>query len=873
MRTLALIALATGAWANPFSAAVDGTLSNGLRVIVLPDQSLPVVSSTVLVGAGSEREDETTSGATHLLEHLLFNGTASMTQEQLYETMDLHGLYVNAATRERGTILIGLSAPDELETLLRVQAEMLFSSTIAPEKFEKEKLIVLEEIAKDRSRPDDFLWLHRARSLYDSSPCRFPILGSPATVAAMPRETILDYYHRHYVPNNMTLLLIGRFSWPLAWELLQGAFGTAPPAPVPPATPCPFAQARVQPDTIWAPLPSASLSATFEGPGPHDPSFPSFFLASLLLPQALTRVHDSAVSSWDGSLHIGPDACRLTLSAGVVSPDSCGVVSGRMNAILESALAAGDDDLRRAAGEWRNETVRWLERPHMLAVMAYDLLTSLGWDGLAGLWEALGEVDSDGWRRDVAPYLVSPVASLYELPTEETPSYEGLDPVPTVSTLPQASGPLPVVEECVPNLPPIVLEEEGTFVDAADTLPSGVVIWVRSEPGIELAGMHILLRQRGALEPPGKEGVAELLHRTVGTGPAHMTEELFLGRLADLGAALQVSDNPWIPFDDYYYSSRWGYVRLTAPAESLETAAALLAHALYEPRADSTILHRERSAMAAALAREGRSPGKAAVRRLWARLKPGDPREHSPLGLPETVSTLRGEDVRDFARDYVVGPNMVVTLSTPLDADSALAGLAQVFEAVPAGEQPPPVLRTLSSEVWRLDDSLGVGQGHLLMASAVSLDEHERPAVELLAALLDRRMGLVLRERYGLAYSLGAQASFEDGVALITASVGTRAERLQEAEERLQGLVAELASDAFADSLERRAAAMSFEQRARLRSLTRVGRAFSMAMDLLAGRPPASPGAVAAVRDVRAEELRDVAARIEPEALMTISIR
>jgi zinc protease len=513
----------------------------------------------------------------------------------------------------------------------------------------------------------------------------------------------------------------------------------------------------------------------------------------------------------------------------------------------------------------------------MLAVMAYDLLTSLGWEGVAHLWDRLGQLDAIAWRREVAPYLMAaPVATLYELPRGDAVSYQGLDPVPGA----EAEGseamtrPRPVFEERMPRLEISEFGTETIYQDASDTLPSGLVIWVRSEPGLDLAGMHVLFRRRGALEPPGKEGVAELLHRIIGAGPAGMREGAFATRLADLGATLQVTDNPWLPFDDYYYSSRWGYLRVTSPPESLAAVTSELVAAICSPRADSVTIDRERSAIMAAVAREGRSAGKAAGRLLWEYLAEGDPRSRSPLGTPGSVARLGPTDVVDFALRYRAGDNLIVTVCTPLPARETLAHMRDAWVALPtesAFSAATPVAFSPGPRI--LEDSLGVGQGQLVMALTMPVAAQERPAAQLLAAILDRRMGLVLREQLGLAYSLGAQVSLEGRAGLIVASMGTRPERLPEGESRLRELVTQLVSDSFDDSVETIAAAMGMEQRGRLRNLTRVGRAFSMGMDLMNGEPPSAPGALAACRSVTADQLRAVAGRLNLNEAITVVVR
>ena len=106
MRKLVVAVTALGiSWGVAVSQeAVDGTpivkeiLPNGMKVLLYPSHNAPIVGSVVVVKAGSAYESAALSGASHFLEHLLFNGTESMTQEELYEATDLIGGYSNATT-------------------------------------------------------------------------------------------------------------------------------------------------------------------------------------------------------------------------------------------------------------------------------------------------------------------------------------------------------------------------------------------------------------------------------------------------------------------------------------------------------------------------------------------------------------------------------------------------------------------------------------------------------------------------------------------------------------------------------------------------------------------------------------------------------
>src|SRR5262245_57491490 len=101
---LALVAARASSPACAFAGYREETLENGLRVILIEHRANPMIASSIVVSAGVVHEPEGMNGASHLLEHLLFNGTETRTQRQLYDEVDRYGAYNNATTREDHTL-------------------------------------------------------------------------------------------------------------------------------------------------------------------------------------------------------------------------------------------------------------------------------------------------------------------------------------------------------------------------------------------------------------------------------------------------------------------------------------------------------------------------------------------------------------------------------------------------------------------------------------------------------------------------------------------------------------------------------------------------------------------------------------------------
>ncbi|MEK7845997.1 MAG: pitrilysin family protein, partial [Nitrospinota bacterium] len=201
-------------WSNNLDAAtpLNIKLPNGFEVVLIENHQNPVISCVVTVKAGSSYEDFTNSGVSHMLEHLLFNGTEKRTQEKLYKEIDFYGIYNNAHTDTDYTNYIVLSEKSNIEKALDIQSDMLFNSTFPKDKFEKEKGIIINEIVRDTSEPSSLENEFFNLRFFYGTPYNLPAIGIPETIKNMTREQVKEYYERYYIPNNMTATIMGDFN-------------------------------------------------------------------------------------------------------------------------------------------------------------------------------------------------------------------------------------------------------------------------------------------------------------------------------------------------------------------------------------------------------------------------------------------------------------------------------------------------------------------------------------------------------------------------------------------------------------------------------------------------------------------------------------
>ncbi len=208
------------------------TLNNGIKVIFVKVGENPVISSTVVVKTGLKYESKEINGISHLLEHLMFNGTEKRSQRQLYDDFDLIGCYNNASTSDHYTAYYVLTTRESFEKGVEIQSDMLFHSIIPPNKINKEKGIVIEEIRKDRMSPMFYEEMAFRKAVFKGTPYEMKVIGNEASVKSLKRDTIWKYYKKYYSPENVVILIAGDFNKKEVLGYLNKYFGSVKPVKI-----------------------------------------------------------------------------------------------------------------------------------------------------------------------------------------------------------------------------------------------------------------------------------------------------------------------------------------------------------------------------------------------------------------------------------------------------------------------------------------------------------------------------------------------------------------------------------------------------------------------------------------------------------------
>ncbi len=186
------------------------TLDNGLRILTENMPHTRSVSLCIFVGTGSRYEDDAQAGISHFTEHLLFKGTSKRpTSKDISEGIEGVGGILNGGTDKEITIYWSKVAQHHFSTALDVLVDMLLNSTFDPKEIEKERHVIMEEIHMCRDVPAQQVDMLIDELLWYNHPLGREIAGTKESVAAITRNTMLDYLKSRYLPGNTVVAVAG----------------------------------------------------------------------------------------------------------------------------------------------------------------------------------------------------------------------------------------------------------------------------------------------------------------------------------------------------------------------------------------------------------------------------------------------------------------------------------------------------------------------------------------------------------------------------------------------------------------------------------------------------------------------------------------
>ncbi|MEA5365694.1 pitrilysin family protein [Amycolatopsis sp., V23-08] len=353
------------------------TLDNGLRVVLAPDATAPVVGVSVHYDVGFRSEPEGRTGFAHLFEHLMFQGSESLEKLAHFRHVQSSGGTFNGSTHPDYTDYFEVLPSAALERALFLEADRMRAPKLTAENLANQIDVVKEEIRLNvLNRPyGGFPWITLPPVLYSTFPNAHNGYGGFEDLESATVEDCAAFFDTYYSPANAVLTVAGDFEIANAKDLIEKHFGDVPhrPAPQRPsfAEPLPTTELRGENVDPHAPLPA--LAVGYRMPDPINDV--DGYLAYLVLAGVLTDGDGSRLQQ--RLVHKEPLVVDIGAGAGLFGPfeardpDTFTITLIHPHEVTrERVLAALDEELQKLADsppsdeELRKVTARWTASLH-----------------------------------------------------------------------------------------------------------------------------------------------------------------------------------------------------------------------------------------------------------------------------------------------------------------------------------------------------------------------------------------------------------------------------------------------------------------------------------------------------------------------------
>ncbi len=204
------------------------TLDSGLRVVSADMPGLETAAVGVWVDAGARCESVEHNGIAHLLEHMAFKGTRRRNALQIAEEIESVGGYLNAYTSREHTAFVARVLKEHVPLAVDILADILQHTTMPDDELEREREVVIQEIAQVHDTPDDLVFDLFQETAYPDQPLGRSILGTAERVSGFSRDAIAGYMAEHYGAERMVVVAAGRVDHDALIALAGEAFDSLP---------------------------------------------------------------------------------------------------------------------------------------------------------------------------------------------------------------------------------------------------------------------------------------------------------------------------------------------------------------------------------------------------------------------------------------------------------------------------------------------------------------------------------------------------------------------------------------------------------------------------------------------------------------------
>ena len=725
-------------------------LDNGIEVLLIENPALPMVGVNTVVKVGSAYETFSSSGMSHMLEHLLFNGTTKLSQRELYDLTDKIGGYNNANTSEYFTNFMMVTPAENIKEGMKIQAGMLFDSTLPLEKFEKEKGIILEEIAKSLSNSKEQLYRNVIDVIYDGHALSLPTLGTYETIKNMDRNYVYDFYKNNYVPNNMVMSIIGNFKTDEMLQSVKEIYGSVQPGIVKRPN---FSEWSTGFSTAKVLNKKLVNHRHYKGDKTQLQHFYSIENYSAdffsLINLSLEKVKDefeskliekfaSEIESVSFTLHNFPVENFIEVNLTLINEQNIDVISKYLDTEFRKLnIALSDESISTEAIKVKSDFLRQIEKPHMFGIYNANLIAQKGLDAIIDAFSGNGILEAG---KKLANF--------------------------TITAEPQIIIQHPLKDK-------VVEENLDIKTDLFENGNRNAVVIAKQNRASELLAIHYMFKYKSEFEKEYRNEVAKKWHEAFGE---RMKSTENQNKSSKYGLSFVVNDNPFIPMDNIYLSPTFGYIRVEGLANDIKGAIKYLNEQMlnFIPTEDEfNNVNKSNGGMPAMMG--GKDKSKQIYEQAYESLI------LEPVIETKDIKILDYNKFLQFGKEYFTPNNLIISVVSnespevvnklfaefTSDSKNGFSGLAKERGIIKWNE----------AKIIEKDG--GGEQSQTFFGFVKNYDKNDEAALTILSLMLSDNISFNIREKQGLAYRMASGIKMINDKALFYVNVPTQPKNVE----------------------------------------------------------------------------------------------
>lgn len=755
-------------------------LKNGLTVLVRENNGLPLASITLAVRAGSFDESPGQYGISHLIQHMLFRGTADRGLGQAVRQMGALGAKVGAYTDYDRTVFESVVPSANVIAAMEIQADSFWNAEFDAEELAREKRIVAEESYGDLEDPHARAVERLYGTAFNTHPIRRSRLASAADLPVLTADDVVAHYERYYQPSNVILSVVGRFERESMLDEVLRIHGSQTDIAVErDVLPVEGPQSSFRYNWERGEIAEAQIAFGFHVPEPRsDDTYALEVISALLTAGRASRMNsylrdEQGVISRASSSLMGFDGLgyfQLTVEA--ADPEQAEIaVLTEFERLRRYGVT--EEQLSRAKTLVAQDYYHRIETVEGVAdeLVRQELLG--GWKRMNRFLEGIQAVSTDDVERSIDLYFQTENLGLFEyLPPSVSRSYSDDDfRTNVLNQIPEN-----FVERSIEELPvsgTIHLLDDELVHDVLGapvrrSILRGPDVYILEDHRLPLVSFGIFYPGGRLLESASNAGITELTLRSALRGTRRYNSLDISRRLENAGARIEVVNEP-----DFF-----GYV-LDGVSGQIGEALNVLMDVLQEPTFTELVVERERGLQLSRLG-QGREHGAEYPMQLaMGALFETHAYGRSAYGLESSLEAITRDDLVEWhgQNQRTVVPLIVIVgdvRGTGLVAEIAETLTNEDLFERDISNLPSPRIGPEASEAVEMGSRRGTAMVYGFPGPVYAGGDHT--AMTLLGNVLSGmggRLDDTVREGEALAYPLGANglAMVRSGAFLISAVV------------------------------------------------------------------------------------------------------